>query len=241
MREIGLDGGGGNQDRALQAAAVIPSGAVFIRKMVNTLSCRGEAVFLWPFTATANFGLTSFSLSDLNPNPTTTCLDPPTPGSPQASQPITSFGPANTITVSENPPPPPPTGWSFANVNCVENGTPDSTQNSLTPTATIIVQLGEVVTCTFTNTQFTPTAALVTVAGRVITSSGVGMHRVMVILTDQAGNPRSTRTNSFGYYRFPEVEIGQTYVISVASKEYLFTPRIILLTDEITDLDFVAF
>lgn len=241
MRNDNLDGGGGNQDRALQAAAVIPSGAVFIRKVVNTLDCRGEAVFSWPFTASANFGPTSFSLIDNVVNPTPSCADAPTPSSPQVSQAITSFGAGNTITVSENPPPPPPIGWTFANVNCVESGVADSTQNSIIPTASIIVQVGEVVTCTFTNTQFQPSAASVTVSGRVLTSNGMPLMRARVYMTDEGGNVRTAISNSFGYYRFDEVEIGQSYVFNVVSKQYQFSPRVISLEDAITDLDFIGF
>lgn len=241
MRNDNLDGSGGNQDRALQAAAVIPSGAVFIKKVVNTLDCRGEAVFAWPFTATANFGLTSFSLIDNNVNPTPSCLDAPTPSSPQVSQAITSFGAGNTITVSESPAPPPPVGWTFAGVNCVESGIADSTQNGITPTASIIVQVGEVVTCTFTNTQFAPSAARVSISGRVSTSEGMAITRARVIMTDQSGVARMATTNNFGYYRFDDVEVGQTYVFNVLSKQYQFSPRIVSLDDGIADLDFIAF
>lgn len=241
MSLIDLDGGGGHQDRSLSADSVIPSGAVFIRKVVNTLDCRGEAILAWPFTATANFGPTSFSLIDNVVNPTPSCLDGPTPSSPQASQAITSFGAGNTITVSESPAPPPPAGWTFANVNCVESGLADSTQNSLTPTASIIVQLGEVVTCTFTNTQFAPSAALVSVSGRVFTFYGMPVTRARVIITDQSGVARMATTNNFGYYRFDDVEVGQTYVVNVVSKQYQFSPRVMSLDDAIADFDFFAF
>lgn len=228
MRNDNLDGSGGNQDRALQAAAVIPSGAVFIKKIALPLDGSGNAVFAFPFTATANFGPTSFSLIDDNGGPG---IDT------QQSQAITSFGPANTITVTEGLG---PAGWSLSNVNCVESGIANSTQNSIGP-ASIIVELGEVVTCTFTNTQLVPSAATVSVSGRVFTSYGMSVGRARVIMTDQNGNLRTALTNNFGYYRFDEVEIGQTYVFNVVSKQYQFNPRVVTLDDELADLDFIAF
>jgi hypothetical protein len=230
MRLGDFDGGGGNQDRSLSAAAVIASGAVFIVKQVETLDNNDAAVFAWPFTATANFGPTSFSLIDDNGLPG---IDT------QQSQTITLFGPGNTITVTETTGT--QVGWTLSNVNCVESGLQDSTQNTLGPSASIIVQLGEVVTCTFTNTQLVPSAAMVSVGGRVTTASGMPISRVNVKLTDQNGNARSALTSNFGYYRFDEVEVGQTYVVSIESKRYQFAPRLISLSDELADLDFIAF
>ncbi|MGB7200756.1 MAG: carboxypeptidase-like regulatory domain-containing protein [Pyrinomonadaceae bacterium] len=228
MRNDNLDGSGGNQDRALQAAAVIPSGAVFVKKVAVPLDGSGNAVLPFAFTATANFGPTSFSLIDDNAGPG---IDT------QQSQAIISFGAGNTITVTEGMG---PVGWTLSNVNCVESGIANSTQNTIGPAA-IIVELGEVVTCTFTNTQLVPSAATVTVAGRVVTSGGMGIMRARVIMTDSEGNARSAVTNSFGYYHFDDVEIGQTLVFNVFSKQYQFSPRIVSLTDSIADLDFTAF
>lgn len=85
-----------------------------------------------------------------------------------------------------------------------------------------------------------PTAAGVTVGGRVLTSNGRGLRNAIVTLTDTAGVTRRAVTSSFGYYRFEDVEAGQTYVIAVRSKRYQFTPRVISVTDELTDVDFVA-
>lgn len=232
MRLIDFDGSGGNQDRSLSADAVIASGAVFIKKVAVPLDGSGNAVFAFPFTASTNFGPTSFSLIDDNGGPG---IDT------QQSQTITVFGPANTITVTEGSG---PVGWSLSDRDCVESGVQDSTK-SLTlpfgPTVSIIVQLGEVVTCTFTNTQLVPSAALVTVGGRVMTATGMPISRVNVKLTDQNGNSRSALTNNFGYYGFDDVEVGQTYVISIESKRYQFAPRVIALSDELADLDFIAF
>jgi hypothetical protein len=220
--------GCGAQDRSMSVAAGAVSGAVFIKKVAVPLDGSGNAVFAFPFTATPNFGFTSFSLVDDNAGPG---IDT------QQSQTITSFGPGNTITVTEGMG---PAGWTLSNVNCVESGLINSTQNSIGP-AVIVVEIGEVVTCTFTNTQLIPSAATVTVAGRVVTSDGMGIMRARVIMTDSEGNARSAVTNSFGYYRFDDVGVGQTLVFNVYSKQYQFSPRVVSLTDSIADLDFTAF
>jgi hypothetical protein len=87
-----------------------------------------------------------------------------------------------------------------------------------------------------------PTAANVTVSGRVTTSEGYGISRAIISLTNAAGVSRSALTNQFGYYKFDEVEVGQTYTVAVNSKKYFFAnnPRIVSVTDELTNLDFSA-
>ena len=87
-----------------------------------------------------------------------------------------------------------------------------------------------------------PTAANVTVGGKVLTDSGQGISRVSVILTDPNGTARSITTNSFGNYRFEDVEVGQTYVVSVSHRKYQFaTPsQIVQIDDARDDLNFTA-
>lgn len=85
-----------------------------------------------------------------------------------------------------------------------------------------------------------PTAAGVTVSGRVLTQSGQGLRNAVVTISDPAGNPRSTLTSSFGYYSFTDVEVGQSYTVSVSSKRFAFAPRLVNLTDAVDGLDFTA-
>ena len=86
-----------------------------------------------------------------------------------------------------------------------------------------------------------PTAAAVTVGGRVMTQAGNrGLGNALVYLTDQSGATRIARTNAFGYYRFEEVGVGQTYVFNVSSKRYTFAPQVVSLTEEIGNLNFTA-
>lgn len=86
-----------------------------------------------------------------------------------------------------------------------------------------------------------PTASSVSVSGRVVTSEGRGIARVRVIITDTNGNSRTALTNGFGYYRFEEIEVGQTYIISVRSKQYLFNQQVLTVAEELTDLNLTAF
>lgn len=88
-----------------------------------------------------------------------------------------------------------------------------------------------------------PTAASVSVGGRVVTADGRGIAKARVSITDQTGETRTALTNPFGYFRFDDIEAGQTYFISAQSKRYLFEnqTQVVFVGDSITDLHFNAF
>ena len=88
--------------------------------------------------------------------------------------------------------------------------------------------------------QLAPTAANVSISGRAITANGNGISGVGLTLTALDGAQRTAITSSFGYYAFSDVEVGQTYVLEIAAKKYLFVnpTRVLNVQDEITDLDF---
>ena len=88
--------------------------------------------------------------------------------------------------------------------------------------------------------SFAPTAASVSVGGRVTTASGRGILRARVALTNSNGETRNSTTSSFGYYRFADVPIGETYIFEVRSKRYQFAPQVISVNEEIGKLNFVA-
>ena len=88
-----------------------------------------------------------------------------------------------------------------------------------------------------------PTAASVSVSGRLSTVDGRGITGATVSLTNATtGQTRHARSSSFGYYRFDEVPAGETYIVRVSSKRFVFVPdtQIISLLDELTDLDFTT-
>lgn len=92
------------------------------------------------------------------------------------------------------------------------------------------------------NINTTTTAARVSVSGRVTTADGRGIRNAIVTISDSNGNVRQTRTGSFGYYQFDEIEVGSTYVLEIAGKRYVFPnpTRTLVVTDELTNIDFIA-
>ncbi len=84
-----------------------------------------------------------------------------------------------------------------------------------------------------------PTAAAVSVSGRVLAGKR-GLINATVIITDSSGNTRTTRTNSFGYYLFENVEAGQSYIFQVQSKRFRFPPQVVTVNEDVTDLIFHA-
>ena len=67
------------------------------------------------------------------------------------------------------------------------------------------------------------TTLAATISGRVSTANNRGISNVALTLTDIAGNTRTVRTSSFGYYRFRGVAPGQAYHIAVKSKRFSFS------------------
>lgn len=82
----------------------------------------------------------------------------------------------------------------------------------------------------------TTTAATASVGGRAVSPFGRGIPNVTVTLTDANGSVRSTRTTSFGYFRFDGVETGQSYVLVAASKTDVFAPQVVIVTENATGL-----
>jgi Carboxypeptidase regulatory-like domain len=87
-----------------------------------------------------------------------------------------------------------------------------------------------------------PTAASASIAGKVLNASGRGVSRVRVTITDSSGAIRYSMTNSFGNYRFDNLEVGQNYILSVSSKRYQFAnaTQTIFVGDDLTGVDFTA-
>lgn len=83
-----------------------------------------------------------------------------------------------------------------------------------------------------------PSAAPAMISGRVLTPTGRGLANTLVSLSNSAGKTIYATTNGFGYYRFADVEVGQSIVISVKSKRYSYAPKVISLNDELAELDF---
>ena len=92
-------------------------------------------------------------------------------------------------------------------------------------------------------TPLAPSAATALLGGRILAVDGGGIRNVIVSLTNASGGEtRFARSSSFGYYRFEEVPVGETYILTVRSKRFIFLPdtRIVTLLDELTEVDFTA-
>jgi hypothetical protein len=76
--------------------------------------------------------------------------------------------------------------------------------------------------------------------GLILTADSKGLSGAIVKLTDENGAVRTVRSSSFGTFQFDEVEAGQNYILSVSSKRFQFTPRVISVSDNVEDLNLTA-
>ena len=95
-------------------------------------------------------------------------------------------------------------------------------------------------TSEFGLSRLAPTAANVSVGGRVLTSDGHGISGALVTMSSLQGDSRYARTNPFGFYNFEDVPAAATYAVQASHKRYVFAPVIVTVTDQISDLDFIA-
>ncbi len=129
-------------------------------------------------------------------------------------------------------------GWSVAiSGDKIIVGAPTSNASVNVPLAPNAASQGAVFV--FIN-NLIPSAAGVSLGGRILTADGNGVRNAIVSVTLPNGEVRTTRSSSFGYYRFDDLESGQTIVISVNSKRFSFTPQVVTLSDSISELNFTA-
>lgn len=88
-----------------------------------------------------------------------------------------------------------------------------------------------------------PTAAEASIAGRIATAAGRGIGNISVSVSGgNLAGPRLVTTSAFGYYRINGLRAGESYVVSVAGKSYVFdTPvRVVTLGEDALDIGFVG-
>ena len=90
----------------------------------------------------------------------------------------------------------------------------------------------------FAASPLAPTAAPVSISGRVLTNDGSGLRNARVTLTDMSGISRTILSGKLGHFQFRDVPSGETYIISVASRRYIFQAQVVMATGEITELSF---
>lgn len=129
-------------------------------------------------------------------------------------------------------------GWSVAAFgDKVMVGAPLSDSSTSSPIAPQVADQGAAF---FFINDFAPTAAGASISGRVLTSQGSGLTNAIVHLTMETGETLTTRTSSFGYYRFDDVAVGQNVILAVTSKRYHFTPRLVSIYESVRDVDFTG-
>jgi uncharacterized repeat protein (TIGR01451 family) len=84
------------------------------------------------------------------------------------------------------------------------------------------------------------TAGTLSITGRVLANTGRPVTNAILLLTDEDGAIRYARTNPFGVYRFTNIEAGSTYVLAVIGKRLIFAPRVLSLTTDLEEYDFIA-
>jgi hypothetical protein len=78
--------------------------------------------------------------------------------------------------------------------------------------------------------------SVVNVGGRVLSPSGRGTGRIYLSISDGVGVIGTVQTNPLGYFVFRGIETGQSYTISAASKELVFSPLVLNVNESITDI-----
>lgn len=87
-----------------------------------------------------------------------------------------------------------------------------------------------------------PTAATVAISGKAMTSTGRGIRNVLIRLTDAAGAVRFATTTTFGYYRFTQINAGETYVITAKGKRFEFSQpsQVLSVNEDEANVNFIA-
>lgn len=98
---------------------------------------------------------------------------------------------------------------------------------------------GYALTGGFWQGSLVPTAAHVTVGGRVLASDGRAVGRAIVIFAAADGTSRTSISNYFGYYQIDGLNAGEAYLVTVSARRLQFTPRVVMVTDNLADLDLV--
>lgn len=126
-------------------------------------------------------------------------------------------------------------GATTANLNIASTASVDAGYYDV-----LVRKSGAIVTsqAAMITTVLAPTAAAVSVSGRVLSSAGVGLMNASVTMTDSSSNTRTARTNPFGYFRFFEIQAGQTYIVSISSKRFSFAPQVLTVMEDLTELNF---
>jgi len=90
----------------------------------------------------------------------------------------------------------------------------------------------------WTLAQGVVTAAPAVIGGRVFDGNGRPVANASVLMTKSNGETVTVRTNNFGNYRFTGITAGETYVVMAQTRQHIYMPKVVSLSDDLTDLDF---
>lgn len=87
---------------------------------------------------------------------------------------------------------------------------------------------------------YTPDPVAVTVDGRAMTEGGIPLRNTVIVITDTAGQYRTTVTSALGYFMFDNVMTGQTYAVEALSKRHDFQSKVIGVNEAVRNLEFIG-
>ena len=88
--------------------------------------------------------------------------------------------------------------------------------------------------------QIPDTISNVSMSGSVVAPDRRGVRNARVSVADSSGLTREVLTNSFGFYSFDNVLVGQEHTFRVSSRRYRFAAKVISITGSRSDLDFIG-
>lgn len=91
--------------------------------------------------------------------------------------------------------------------------------------------------------RLAPLAANASISGRIAAANGIGIRNAVITVSGGTlAQPLRIRTGAFGYYSIQDLEVGQTYVLTVNSKRFTFTnpSRVITLNENLDEIDFIS-
>jgi hypothetical protein len=129
-------------------------------------------------------------------------------------------------------------------IRIANGGTPFSMAGSIVNTTNNTLSLNNVTEFSdWTGGEFVPTGARATIEGRVVRRDGSGIGKATIVLQDsRGGQPHSVVTNQFGYFRFTDLPVGETYLLSVSTKQHQFVQptQLVFVISDISGITFVA-
>ncbi|QYO65850.1 carboxypeptidase-like regulatory domain-containing protein [Leptolyngbya sp. 7M] len=93
----------------------------------------------------------------------------------------------------------------------------------------------------FWRSDLAPTSASISIIGRVVSELDQPVNRASVRITNLRGVSRSAITNTFGYFMFEEIPVGESYVVEYSARGFLSGSQVIVPMEDISDLKIIMF